>query len=196
MSDSITYLGISLWDDFWVDFEHNLCSWESNMLGNRHLESSISDPGGQRGLQGILRVSQRVDQPVHSRFLGSILRWFFMPETIKFREHFKCLKNWTPGEDFNGFWARPSMADMRFLLKYFREIYVFHFLLIGFRESNFQVCVLKMVSKSSPKRRQNDVKNEVGNRVGNKCRMARRFPGFGEAFRRLLGSQWEGKRGG
>ena len=97
-------------------------------------------------------------------------------------------------------WILTSLQDDRPCDWYWKKkqcfFKVFSFELVGFREGFFQVCVLKTSSKWASKWLQNDVENEIGNREGSKGRMLQRFPGFDEALRRLLGSQWEGKRGG
>ena len=114
-----------------------------------------------------------------------------MPESIKFRDNLKSLKSWPPEEDFNGNWARSRMANLD--LDSQNQCFLFnsHFSLIGFRESNFQVCMFKMSSKWPPKWLRNDVEFEVRNRCRSKWRMAPRFPGFATALSRLLRLQWD-----
>ena len=117
-----------------------------------------------------------------------------MPESIKCQYNLRSLKCWPPEEDFNGNWPRSRMANLD--LDSQNQCFLFnsHFSLIGFRESNFQVCMFKTSSKWHPKWLQNDVEFEVGNRSD--WRMRARFPGFPGALSRLLRLQWEGKREG
>ena len=169
--------------------------WRSNMLPNRRPESTISRPWTPGGPQGDPRESPEIEQPVQGRFLGWILRSFSMPESIKFQVNLKSLKSWPPREDFNGNWARSKMANLQNRWKNQYVLFNFHFLLISFRESNFQVCMFKMRSKWPLKWLWNDVDFEVRNRCRSEGRMVPRFPGFGTALSRLLRVQWEGKKG-
>ena len=118
-----------------------------------------------------------------------------MPESIKFRDNLKSLKSWPPGEAFNGNWARSRMANLD--LDSQNQCFLFNsqFSLIGFRESNFQVCMFKMSSKLPLKWLQNDVEFEVGNRRRSKWEMTPRLLGLSRTWSRLLRLQWERKKG-
>ena len=94
--------------------------------------------------------------------------------------------------DFGHVWGGPTLT---MLCIYQQNQRFFIFELVGFRERFWHRKALKMTSKWPPKPLPNEIKNEVRNRGGSEGELRRYFPGFREASRRLLGSQWENTRG-